>query len=260
MLSTITTIKKTCRDETPVIEWWESAPKDYESALTVHVWTPAGTAKNTIIPHPVVDRYIVAVDQKGIISTGHTALESPEGIYISLYPAQDIDHSPDQFSRLLRATTDNNVEGVFKSDYVSESQKWCPSTIKVRIRNYDAKQLQLFWDVYKQDNTYNLTHRNCSSSVFRGLEAALEGAVSRIWGKKHFLWILCRLLITPELWIASQIRKRAGTMAWTPGLLLDYARAMSMLADPRPAGWMATIKRCHIKLLISLKKRRNTFH
>jgi hypothetical protein len=27
-------------------------------------------------------------------------------------------------------------------------------------------------------------------------------------------------------------------MAWTPGLTLDYARALSMLADPRPSGWV----------------------
>jgi hypothetical protein len=27
-------------------------------------------------------------------------------------------------------------------------------------------------------------------------------------------------------------------MAWTPGLTLDYARALSMLADPRPPGWV----------------------
>ncbi len=37
--------------------------------------------------------------------------------------------------------------------------------------------------------------------------------------------------------MAAQIRKRAKTMAWTPGLTLDYARALSMLADPRPSGW-----------------------
>ncbi|HEY0295491.1 MAG TPA: DUF308 domain-containing protein, partial [Bordetella sp.] len=49
--------------------------------------------------------------------------------------------------------------------------------------------------------------------------------------------VFLRLLLTPELWVASQIRKRATTMAWTPGLTLDYARAMSMLADPRPSGW-----------------------
>jgi hypothetical protein len=39
------------------------------------------------------------------------------------------------------------------------------------------------------------------------------------------------------LWVAAQLRKRAATMAWTPGLTLDYARALSMLADPRPSGW-----------------------
>jgi hypothetical protein len=28
------------------------------------------------------------------------------------------------------------------------------------------------------------------------------------------------------------------TMAWTPGLTPDYARALSMVADPRPYGWL----------------------
>jgi hypothetical protein len=47
-----------------------------------------------------------------------------------------------------------------------------------------------------------------------------------------------RVITTPELWVAAQLRKRAATMAWTPGLTLDYARALSMLADPRPSGWV----------------------
>ena len=47
-----------------------------------------------------------------------------------------------------------------------------------------------------------------------------------------------RLWLTPELWVAAQLRKRAMTMAWTPGLVLDYARAVSMLVDPRPFGWI----------------------
>jgi hypothetical protein len=38
--------------------------------------------------------------------------------------------------------------------------------------------------------------------------------------------------------VAAQIRKHAATMAWTPGLTLDYARALSMLVDPRPYGWV----------------------
>jgi hypothetical protein len=50
-----------------------------------------------------------------------------------------------------------------------------------------------------------------------------------------------RLLLTPELWVAAHLRKRATTMAWTPGLTLDYARAMSMLADPRPFAWATVL-------------------
>lgn len=236
------------------VEWWEGPPQDDEPAITVHVWTPTGTSKGPVVPHPVINRYIAAVDKNGVISTGHAALESPEGVYISLYPAEDIDRSPDQFTRLLRATADNNVAGVFKPDYATESNEWCHSTIKVRIRNYDARSLQVFWDAYRQDTTYNLTYRNCSSSVVRGLEAALEGVVGRIWDKRGHWWILSKVLSTPELWVAVQIRKRANTMAWTPGLTLDYARALSMLADPRPAGWIATIGRATKKILALRKE------
>ncbi|MBS0847355.1 DUF308 domain-containing protein [Citrobacter sp. JGM124] len=234
-----------------MVEWWDGPPADDEPALTIHVWTPAGTSKSSVVPHPIIDRYIAAVDSDGVISTGHAALESPDGVYISLYPAEDLDRSPDQFARLLRATVDNNVAGVFQPDYKTESSQWCHSTIKVRIRNYDAQSLKLFWDKYRQDNTYNLTHRNCSSSVARALEAALEGVIGRIWSHRGHWWILTRMMLTPELWVAIQIRKRAKTMAWTPGLTLDYARALSMLADPRPAGWWATIKRGVKKILSS---------
>ncbi len=42
-------------------------------------------------------------------------------------------------------------------------------------------------------------------------------------------------------------------MAWTPGLVLDYARALSVLADPRPAGWITTIRRA-LEKMFSLRK------
>ncbi len=216
---------------------FDGPPLASERALTVHVWTPSGSAKTETRNYPVVDRYIAAVDVNGVVSTGHAAMESPEGVYISLYPAQEIDHSPEQFGTLLRATADNNVPGVFQPDYPTESRAWCPSTMQVRIRNYDAAKLQAFWDGYRKNTTYNLTHRNCSSSVSNGLEAALDGVVGRLHGPGAGWRVLLRLLLTPELWVAAQIRKRALTMAWTPGLTLDYARALSMLADPRPFGW-----------------------
>lgn len=222
----------------PAARVWDGPPAADEAALTVHVWTPVGSAKGEARRQLIVDRYIAAVDRNGVISTGHAALESPEGVYISLYPGVEIDRSPDDFARLLRATQENDIPGVFQPDYPTESKTWCPSTVQVRIRNYDPVRLRHFWDTYRQDSTYNLTHRNCSSSVSRALEAAIEGASARVWnglgGWRPFL----RVITTPELWVAAQLRKRAATMAWTPGLTLDYARALSMLADPRPSGWV----------------------
>jgi hypothetical protein len=225
------------RPNGPAQRVFDGPPLESERALTVHVWTPSGSAKAETRNYPLVGRYIAAVDVNGVVSTGHAALESPEGVYISLYPAKEIDHSPEQFGALLRATAENNVPGVFQPDYPTESKAWCPSTVRVRIRNYDAAKLEAFWERYRGDTTYNLTHRNCSSSVSNALEAALDGVVGRLSWPDTGWGVMLRLLITPELWVAAQIRKRALTMAWTPGLTLDYARALSMLADPRPFVW-----------------------
>ncbi|VCU70511.1 hypothetical protein PIGHUM_02583 [Pigmentiphaga humi] len=216
---------------------WDGPPEATEHALTVHVWTPSGSARTETRNYPVVGRYIVAVDVNGVVSTGHAALEAPEGIYISLYPGVEIDRSPDEFGNLLRATEENNVPGVFQPDYATEAQAWRPSNVQVRIRNYDAGKLRAHWESCRELKVYNLTHRNCSSTVSGALEAALEGVVGRLHGPEAGWGVLLRLLMTPELWVAAQIRQRALTMAWTPGLTLDYARALSMLADPRPFGW-----------------------
>jgi uncharacterized membrane protein HdeD (DUF308 family) len=232
---------------------WDGPPGTEEAALTVHVWTPVGTAKSEARRQPIVDRYIAAVDRNGVISTGHAALESPEGIYISLYPSVEIDRSPDDFARLLRATRENDVPGVFQPDYPTESKAWCPSTVQVRIRNYDPVRLRRFWERYREDATYNLTYRNCSSSVSRALEAAIEGASARAWGDRGGWRPFLRVIATPELWVAAQLRKRAATMAWTPGLTLDYARALSMLADPRPSGWV-TMARIAVRRMVRSRR------
>ncbi|WP_322054331.1 HdeD family acid-resistance protein [Paraburkholderia bannensis] len=216
---------------------FDGPPGPDEPALTVHVWTPMGSAKEQAHGRIVVRRYIAAVDSQGAISTGHAALEAPQGIYISLYPAQVVDQNSSEFRRLLRATQENDVPGTFQPDYPTESSAWCPSTRQVRIRNYDPGRLQSFWQEYQRNSTYNLTKRNCSTSVALALDAAMEGVASKVWGPLGGWQPLLRVLVTPELWVAGQIRKRARTMTWTPGLALDYARALSMLADPRISSW-----------------------
>lgn len=195
--------------------------------LIVHVWTPTGTAM-TSLRQRAINRYIAAVDSNGVISTGHSALEMAPDLYISHYPAAEIDRNPDEFSRTLRATADNNVPGRFLPSYEFESADWCPSTVQVEINNIDAARLRRFWKHYRANDTYNLTNRNCSSAVADALDAALEGVY------RDHRWPVFRALqalVFPELWAAGLMRKRAESMAWTPGLVLDYARALSALVD-----------------------------
>ncbi len=218
--------------------------------LTVHVWTPTGSAPD-VLPQPLVDRYVAAVDAHGVISTGHAALEMPPDLYISHYPAQEIDHSPDDFRALLRATPDNDVPGHFQPSYALEAAGWCESTAQVRFARYDAQRLRAFWSAYSRDATYNLTNRNCSSTVAAALEAALEGTLG---GGARFGAFLSALF-NPELWVAAQLRRHAESMAWTPGLTLDYARALRVAIEPPPLG-LVTLSTLGINLARGVRARR----
>lgn len=202
--------------------------------MIVHVWTPVGSAKNKALSRPVVDRYIAAVDVNGVISTGHAALEAGH-VYLSLYPGVEIDRSPDEFARLLRADASNDVAGRYLPNYPEEAASWCESTARITFGRYDAARLEAFAQTYKATEIYNLTNRNCSSTVAEAIDAALDGTAYREGGWMDAL----RLVATPELWIAAQLRHRARTMAWTPGLVLDYARALRVVTHPPAIGWFA---------------------
>lgn len=208
-------------------------PEDGMPVLTVHVWTPTGTA-TTPLHQRAVNRYVAAVDQNGVISTGHAALECLPDVYVSHYPAVEIDRSPSAFTQTLRAVRENDVPGRFQPSYAEEAADWCPSTVQVRFRNFDAARLRRFWNAYRRNETYNLTSRNCSSAVAHALDAALEG----IYRKQQRPWSrLTRAWFSPELWVAGMLRDRAETMAWTPGLVLDYARALSALVEDPRSSW-----------------------
>lgn len=207
--------------------------------LIVHVWTPEGSAKQQTLPRPVINRYIAAVDADGVISTGHAALELPPTLYISLYPAAEIDRSPSEFFNLLKAVEANTVAGKYQPDYRFEANMWCESDRKIHFSIFNAASLSRFWSHYRQTETYNLTWRNCSSSVAWALEAAMDGALKDRCARGGFL----RLLFIPELWIAAQLRKRATNMAWTPGLVLDYTRALHAVVHPTGLSLISLIKR-----------------
>lgn len=197
----------------------KSAPARQPGAVTVHTWTPTGA----LVPLGV-RRYVAAVNKSGEVSAGHAALEAPPDIYISHYPAVEISRSASDFAHTLRATPDNDVEGVFQPSYAEESADWCPSTMQVRLDGLDVHAIGTFWRAYRRDTTYNLTNRNCSSAVAKALDAGLEGLFEQ---QSHSPYFLMRLLFMPELWVAGVLRRRAAAMAWTPGIVLDYARAVS---------------------------------
>lgn len=198
-----------------------SGPQSFDGELIVHVWTPTGGLAPLA---QGVQRYVVAQDATGAASTGHSALQLQPDVYISHYPAVEIERSPDQFARVLRATRENDVAGEFKPSYDYESAEWCPSTMQVRLVGINGAAVRHFWRDYSTDSTYNLTYRNCSSAVARALDAAIEGRYAKEIRSPLFV---IRLLSLPELWVAGLMRRRAAWMAWTPGMVLDYARAVS---------------------------------
>ncbi len=208
------------------------------AGMTVHVWAPDGSVRAPV--YRTVSRYIAATDRAGTISTGHAALELGPDVYISHYPAVEIDRSQIDFRRQLRGTRDNDVPGVFQPSYALESAAWCEASFHVTFRIFDAERLRAFWTAYRADMTYNLTTRNCSSVVAQAIEISVEGLLDR---RRKALPPVLTLLFSPELWMAGLIRQRAQTMAWTPGLVLDYARALNAVLSPPPLSWSTRVAR-----------------
>lgn len=220
--------------------WYDNAPVMVEigdepapeQPITVHVWTPVGSAY-AAERRLLVDRYIAALDGHGVISTGHAALEMPPDLYISHYPALEVERSSSDFIASLRAGGENDLKGRFQPSYAYESDWWCPADQNVEFRNYSPRRLRVFWAGYKQDDTYNLTNRNCSVVVAQALDAALEGTLA-----SRFPWLqVIRLLSNPDIWVAAMIRSRAHSATWTPGLVLDYARTLARIIEQRDIAW-----------------------
>ncbi|MCJ2048630.1 DUF4105 domain-containing protein [Methylobacterium sp. J-070] len=203
------------------------APAGSDS-LTVYVWTPTGQA-TTPTGQRLIRRYVASVDKAGRYSTGHAALAQGSDLYISHYPAVEIDRSPANLRSSLRAGHENDVAGRFLPSHADEVADWCPATVAVTLTGIDAARLRDFWEAYHRDTTYNFISRNCSTTVARALDVAVEGAFSR---GGHPWRRLARALTTPEFWAAAFLRSGARSMTWTPGLVLDYTRALGALVDP----------------------------
>lgn len=202
-----------------------------DTPLNIHVWTPVGSSviKDRRL---VIDRYIAAVDQHGVISTGHAALEVPGVLYISHYPLQLIDRDSGNFRAVLRAGEENDVAGRFLPSLPEEVAAWCAPDRLIVFRRYNAEALKNYWQRYSTDTTYNLTSRNCSTTVIHALDVATEGVL----GDKTFVGL--RMLCDPNFWLLGLVRGRAEEMTWTPGLVHDYVVLLKRVIEPeRSRAW-----------------------
>lgn len=196
------------------------------SPLLVHIWTPAGSCQ-VRERYRLIDRYIAAIDQQGVISTGHAAMEAEGGLYISHYPRNQIDRDSGNFRAVLRSGKHNDDAGRFLPSLASEVAEWCTPDKQVEFKYYNLVALQNYWRNYSSDSTYNLTARNCSSTVIQALDVAIEG----ILAQQAYAGI--RLIIDPNFWLLGVVRGRAEEMTWTPGLVLDYVRLLKRVLEPQ---------------------------
>lgn len=214
----------------------ESVSWNNDQPLTVHIWTPVISATHPQ-RRPIIDRYIAAMDQNGVISTGHAALSGPPNVYVSLVPGDDIDHSPTEFTHLLRADAENDVTGKFQPSLEEESAEWKEPDRNLFFYHYNSAALRAFVDIYRRNTVYNLTRRNCSSTVILSLDSAVEGALgsSSVWRT------LFRLLSDPAVWLLAMWRSRAEAMTWTPGLVLDYTQTLQQVLEGHSHSWFARL-------------------
>lgn len=201
-------------------------------ALHVRVWTATGSVEEADAL-PVFGRYVAALDRKGVVSTGHAALELPPDLYISHYPAVEIDRNSDELLRILHAGRRNDVPGRFLPSLAAEAADWQMPDQTVTFHRFNEAALRAFWTEYSRDNTYNLAARNCSTTVALALDAATEGLASTSHPLRDFL----QLALNPEFWMLRLVRGRAEGMTWTPGLVLDYARLLQQVLEHGRRRW-----------------------
>jgi uncharacterized membrane protein HdeD (DUF308 family) len=194
--------------------------------LRVHVWTPSTVAKAKQTGFNVM-RYVVARDAAGRITVGHAAVEMPPDLYIS-----HCDCGPFDFSgtaEVWQTLRSRDVPGVFLPSFEEELKTYVQPSVTFRFRSFDPVQLSTFWENYRKDNTYNFTNRNCSVTAVAAIEAGLLGSLANRAGFSGWL----DLLLSGDLWLAQFLRNKAREAVWTPGMVLDYTRALHRLVEDR---------------------------
>lgn len=215
-------------DHAPVLADCKSKPEAPLGPMTLYVWMPS-LESATALRVPIINRYLMAKDRTGNVSVGHVALELPSGLYISHYRDLETSHWPDSLLTAVGSRPENQLPGLFRSSYGEEQALWGRAHRDIHFYNFSLRRLHAFWVGYKQDSTYNIVNRNCSTLVAAALDASLEGTLSSSnpWRR------LLGLFLTPDFWQAAFIRNRAESTTWTPGLILDYGEPLARVLNRR---------------------------
>lgn len=213
------------------------AGEPVSTPLTIYIWTPLGSG-NVAGRRPWFDRWVAAIDHRGQVSTGHTALEMGDSLYVSLYPVEDMTCNLSGFLRMLHAREENDVAGFHQRSFAREVKTWCLPDKRLSLRRYNQQALSHYWARHGQDCRYNLTSRNCSTSVMQALDVATEGLL----GTHGY-----EALLNPDFWLLSLIRSRAEGMTWTPGLVMDYVSVLNRVleSETRKNGTVAEVIFAH---------------
>jgi hypothetical protein len=101
-------------------------------------------------------------------------------VYISHYPLNEISQSAQEFRGYCTpGGTKQRRRTAFCPICNRKMAAWCPPDKRIQFRRYNPTALRAFWQRYRQDATYNLTRRNCSTTVIQALDSALEGVLGR---------------------------------------------------------------------------------
>lgn len=203
----------------------ESVQTDSPEWLEVFIWTPQAGIGSERKRRNFIARYIAAMDVNGKVSTGHAAVRLANQSYLSLYPVDDIDRSVAEVIKLLKASADNDMAGRFVESLAIESEEWMAPTCCIRLPVYQVERVKQFMEDYKQNTTYNLTRRNCSTATIDVLDVAMTNILSQHFGLRG----LAHLFFNPYFWTLAFIRGKGQSMTWTPGLVLDYVIVLDKL-------------------------------
>ena len=181
-------------------------PADETAPLTVYVWTPIGAAKI----------------RAGVTSSTDTSRRSTTA---AISPPV----MPPRRSRrmCISVTTRSTTSAIpfrisasccMPANRTTSTDVSCPTCRarsppgapdkKIQFYRYNPAALRAFWLRYRQDATYNLTRRNCSTTVIGALDSALEGVL----GDKHLWRRFLLLVLDPNLWMLAVLRSRGESM------------------------------------------------